>query len=242
MDMSRASPTMAIGIVAGIFLIGIILYYIITLLFSKRDRMGMVVKGVLNGNENGEKYNQSSSKMKEIAGANEYSFSFWAYIDTFDGKRHVLLKREQSGLVNPEVVLSEDANTMLFKMSNTAGDVLSCDIQMVPLQRWNCFAVNVLSNSINVYMNGRLYRSCTFYRNDGKAASGLPFPNVNADLIVKPGTSFPGKLASIFFRNSIMSAEEVMGVYRAGPNAGESGLLYRLFGIKEIRVIFDDSM
>jgi hypothetical protein len=240
MDSTIASPAATIGVVAGVFLIGIILYYLIVLFFFKDHRMGMIIKGVLNGNEDGRKYDQPASEMNKIAGASEYSFSFWAYIDTFDGKRHVILKRAEGGLVNPEVILSEDSNTMVVRMSNVAGDVLSCDIKMVPLQRWNCFSINVLSNSINVYMNGRLYRSCTFFNPNGGASSGLPFPNVNAPLEVKHGVNFPGKIASMFFRNSLMSAEEVMGVYRAGPNAGATGLLYRLFGIKEIRVVFDD--
>jgi hypothetical protein len=240
MDNSNASAAMTIGVVAGVFLVGIILYYLIILLFFKDHKLGMIVKGVLNGNEDGRKYDQTATKMREIAGAGEYSFSFWAYIDNVDGKRHVLLRRREGSLMNPEVLLSDDANTMIFRMSNAANDVLTCDIKMVPLQRWNNFSVNVLSNSINVYMNGRLYRSCTFFKSDGSATSGMPFPNVNAGLEVKHGTNFPGKLASIFFRNSTMSAEEIMGVYRAGPNAGATGLLYRLFGIKEIRVVFDD--
>jgi len=237
---TNASAAMTIGVVAGVFLVGIILYYLIILLFYKDHRLGMILKGVLNGSEDGRKYDQSASKMKEVAGAGEYSFSFWAYIDNFDGKRHVILRRAEGSLLNPEVILSEDANTMMIKMTNAGGDVLSCDIKMVPLQRWNNFTVNVLSNSINVYMNGRLYRSCTFFNSNGGAASGMPFPNINAGLEVKHGTDFPGKLASMFFRNSTMSAEEIMGVYRAGPNAGATGLLYRLFGIKEIRVVFDD--
>jgi hypothetical protein len=240
MDSSSASAATTIGVVAGVFLIGIILYYLITLFFIKDHRLGMIIKGVLNGNEDGRKYDQPASEMQKISGAGEYSFSFWAYIDSFDGKKHVILKRAEGGLVNPEVILSEDSNTMIVRMSNVGGDVLNCEIKMVPLQRWNCFSVNVLSNSINVYMNGRLYRSCTFYNPNGGATSGLPFPNVNAGLEVKHGTHFPGKIASMFFRNNQMSAEEIMGVYRAGPNAGATGLLYKLFGIKEIRVVFDD--
>lgn len=237
---TSASPALTIGVVAGVFLVGIIFYYLIILLFYKDHRLGMILKGVLDGSENGRKYDQSAKKMKEVAGAGNYSFSFWSYIDNFDGNRHVILRRAEGDLLNPEVVLSEDSNTMIFRMTNSGGDVLSCDIKMVPLQRWNCFTVNVLSNSINVYMNGRLYRSCTFFNRNGGAASGMPFPNINAGLEVKHGTDFPGKLASMFFRNSTMSAEEIMSVYRAGPNAGATGLLYRLFGIKEIRVVFDD--
>lgn len=236
-----ASPATAIGVVAGVFLVGIILYYILVLLFYKGDKMDMIVKGVLDGKDPGEKYNQTASKMKSVAGAADYSFNFWAYIDNFDGKRHVIMDRSKGALMNPKVVLSDDANTMMFLMSNTVGDVLKCEVPMVPLQRWNCFTVNVFSNSINVYMNGRLYRSCTFFREDGSPASGLPFPNVDADLIVKPGSSFPGKIATLFFRNKTMSPDDIMGIYRAGPNAGSTGLLYRLFGIKEIRVIFDDA-
>lgn len=238
---SNASAAMTIGVVAGVFLVGIILYYLVILLFFKDHRLGMILKGVLNGNEDGRRYDQPATKMREIAGAGEYSFSFWSYIDSFDGKKHVILKRAEGGLVNPEVLLSQDSNSMIIRMSNTGGDLLSCEIKMVPLQRWNCFSVNVFSNSINVYMNGRLYRSCTFFNPSGAPTSGMPFPNVNAGLEVKHGVDFPGKIASMFFRNSTMSAEEIMGVYRAGPNAGATGLLYRLFGIKEIRVVFDDA-
>lgn len=237
-----ADSLIAIGTVAGIFLVGIILYYVITLLFTKKEEMDVIVKGVLSGNEDGSRYDQTASTMKRIAGATEYSFSFWVYVDTFDGKDHVILKRDDAGMLNPDVTLSKEANTMVFKMSNSGGEVLKCEVPMVPLQRWNCFTVNVLSNSINVYMNGRLYRSCTLYRNDGIAASGLPFSNVDAGLRVKPGTAFPGKIATVFFRNRTMNSSDIMSVYRAGPNAGSTGLLYQLFGIKEIRVVFEDTV
>ena len=78
MDNSNASAAMTIGVVAGVFLVGIILYYLIILLFFKDHKLGMIVKGVLNGNEDGRKYDQTAAKMREVAGAGEYSFSFWA--------------------------------------------------------------------------------------------------------------------------------------------------------------------
>lgn len=234
---------MIVGTVAAIFLISIILYYIIGYLFGTKDQMKMVIPGVLNGNESGAQYNQSASTMNQIAGANEYSFCFWLYLNEYDGKKHVLLDRSSGSLYNPVVYIPDGTtggNEVVVSLTNTDGEELHCKVPMVSMQRWNCFIVNVFSNSINVYLNGRLFRSCTLTRTDGFMANMKPFPAVDSGLIVKP-EHLNGKMASTFFKNTPMTIDQINAIYQAGPNAGSSGLLYRLFGIKEVRVVFEDS-
>jgi hypothetical protein len=227
-----------LGTVIGIFVIAIMAYYILSSMFGTPTVTGYVQKALMDGKE--PKKVVSAEEINKIAGSNEYSFCMWIYVDEYQtshGVKKTLLKRGTSSTGdNPYVYLHETENAIVVEMKSTSGETLKCKVPMLPLQRWNCLCVNVFSNSINIYFNGRLYRSCAVQTN-----SPAPFVNPDKTPLDILGVPFGGKISGVFFRNKVMSASEIQQVYYAGPGAASSGLLFRIFGIREIKFIFSDT-
>jgi hypothetical protein len=240
--MATPSESLTIlGTVVGIFVIAIVAYYVLNGLFGSSAVTGYVQQAIMSGKD--PKKVVSKDDMNRLAGANEYSFCMWVYVDEYQtsyGVKKTLLQRgSASAGYNPYVYLHPTENAIVIEMnsvgSTLASSQLHCKIPMLPLQRWNCLCVNVFTNSINVYFNGRLYRSCSI-----KTDSPAPFVNPDTPLDIL-GVPFAGKISGVFFRNKVMSSTEIQQVYYSGPGAASSGLLFRIFGIREIKFIFNDT-
>jgi len=97
---------------------------------------------------------------------------------------------------------------------------LPCDIIDIPLQRWNHVVVILWNRSLDVYLNGKLARSCTL--------RSVPILN-DGPLFVTQEGGFKGDMASLKYYNRAINAEEVYKVYKNGPtNASLTNLIPRI--------------
>lgn len=102
---------------------------------------------------------------------------------------------------------------------------LPCDIIDLPLQRWNHIVVVLWNRSLDVYLNGKLARSCTL--------RSIPQLN-NGPLWITQNGGFRGDMASLRYYNRAINPEEVYSIYKRGPE--ELGLLRKM--LPDIRVSF----
>lgn len=86
---------------------------------------------------------------------------------------------------------------------------LPCDIIDLPLQRWNHVVVVLWNRSLDVYLNGKLARSCTL--------RSVPILN-NGSVYVTQDGGYKGDMASLRYYNRALNAEEVYSVYKSGPD------------------------
>lgn len=162
-------------------------------------------------------------------------------------------------VVNPLVFLYPTTNTLGIRFStkkDLAGDqapfhsdgslkggryfnaVHACDVPDIPLQKWVNIVVSVGSNHADIYVDGKLFRSCSY---------NSPISNVNGSLDVFPAPSgekednyrIDGSMRSLFFKPKPMNPSEALSMYYRGPGGG-TGLFERLFGIQDIKVDFTD--
>jgi len=82
-----------------------------------------------------------------------------------------------------------------------------CDIKEVPLQRWVCVTIVSSGRVLDVYMNGKLSRSCVL-------DSILQVPM--GDIYLSLG-SFGGRYASVQMWNVQLTPDVIYGVYQMGP-------------------------
>ena len=82
-----------------------------------------------------------------------------------------------------------------------------CDIVNIPVQRWNHIVITVNNKTLDVYLNGKLARSCTF--------NSLPKLN-NGNVYVNQFGGYDGLLSDLLYVNRAISANEVYGLYLAG--------------------------
>jgi hypothetical protein len=84
-----------------------------------------------------------------------------------------------------------------------------CDIVDIPLQKWVHIGIVLWNRSLDVYLNGKLARSC--------ALKGIP--NINdGNLFVCQNGGYRGDLAALRYFNRSLNASEVYDIYKQGQD------------------------
>jgi len=86
--------------------------------------------------------------------------------------------------------------------------LMPCDIVDLPLQRWNHVVVVLWNRNLDVYLNGKLARSC--------ALKSVPQINNGSLFLFKDG-GFSGDLANLRYYNRAINTDEVYNIYKKGP-------------------------
>lgn len=84
-----------------------------------------------------------------------------------------------------------------------------CDLVNIPVQRWVHVAIVLINKTLDVYLNGKLSRSCTL-EEVPKLAKG--------DIYINQDGGFQGKLSDLLYVNKAMSITEIYNLYLSGPN------------------------
>jgi hypothetical protein len=84
-----------------------------------------------------------------------------------------------------------------------------CDIVDIPLQRWVHIGIVLWNRSLDVYLNGKLARSC--------ALRGIP--NINdGNLYVTQNGGYKGDMATLRYFSRALNASEVYDIYKQGQD------------------------
>lgn len=166
------------------------------------------------------------------AGLN-HGIQFWMYIKDWDykfGQEKVILKRTDStnsALVNPRISLGETDNSLKVTVSlypnspgsassstpapsNSSGisdDVFTCTVENVPLQSWFAVSVTIFQRNVDVYINGRLVKSCVL--------PGVPKPALG-DIALAPNGGFSGSICNVHSYPNALSPDDALAFYNAG--------------------------
>lgn len=91
----------------------------------------------------------------------------------------------------------------------------SCDVENIPLQRWVHVAITTWNRTMDVYVNGKLARSCIL--------PGVPVHDANllSNIYVggPDGLTFNGYISRFKYMDRAATVSEVMQIYRKGPLA-----------------------
>lgn len=83
----------------------------------------------------------------------------------------------------------------------------------IPLQRWNHIVVSVYNNIVDIYHDGKLVKSAVL--------KGFPEPNTD-DLHIHMDGGYDGRTSRITYVNMSMNQDDVIDLYRKGPEPRES--------------------
>lgn len=101
-----------------------------------------------------------------------------------------------------------------------------CDISNLPIQRWVHIAMVLHNKTLDIFMNGKLHRSCTF---------DVPPHETNGDLHITDNGGFRGYLGDLRYFNRVLSPEAIFSIYNKGVN--DTGMLSKM--TKKLRKTFD---
>jgi len=164
------------------------------------------------------KYTIEASKVP-VGGGMDYGMQFWMFIKDWDYKfsqEKQVLKRVQGNVASPSVTLHPTDNTLQVRVAlyptNTqgaspTGDSFTCTVENVPLQSWFSVSLSVFGRNLEIYINGRLVKSC--------ALPGIPKP-VSGDVIIGDGGGFSGSICNFHSYSSMLSPEDAQSFFAAG--------------------------
>jgi len=154
------------------------------------------------------------------------SYSMWVYIRDWDyrfGKwKNVMWKGNTSKPVHSPSIWFYPLTNSMKVVTSTKGSngMSSCDVQNIPLQKW-VHIVYVLNNrSVDIYVNGKLERTCIL--------DGIPVNNKNDKLMINHNGGFYGKMGRFQYFTRSLNPEDVVSLYTRGPD-GSSAVSFNMF-------------
>tara|TARA_B110000977_G_scaffold191297_1_gene263207 strand:+ start:1856 stop:2608 length:753 start_codon:yes stop_codon:yes gene_type:complete len=149
-----------------------------------------------------------------------FSYSTWIYISNWNynlSKHKTIFSRsnEQGKSHEPSLFLLPNVNTLHAVIRTTEGSPESCEVRNIPLQKWVniCYVLN--NRNVDIYINGRLERSCVL--------KGIPVINSNHKVyplganktVTSPG--FYGQMSRFQYIAHALTPDEVVSIYSSGP-------------------------
>jgi hypothetical protein len=183
----------------------------------------------------------------------DYGLQFWMYISDWDyrfGQTKEVVKRVASNdgsIVGPRIYLSPTDNTLHVQVSlyanderaassepgsSSTGDSFLCSVENVPLQSWFSVSTTVFQRNLDIYINGRLVKSCVL--------PGVPKPAMG-DVIIADNGGFAGSVCNLNGYSTMLSPDDAKSFHTKGTNCAppaqagkvdvdEDSLFITLFG------------
>lgn len=170
--------------------------------------------------------------------SSNFAYSIWVYINNWNyryGEEKVIFGRmgqkssETNGSVDgvngkdpcPLVVLGSMENNVSVHLScfpgssdiQLTGDdsnsiIHKCTVNNIPIQKWVQIAVSVYGRTMDLYMNGKLVKTCIL--------PGIANINDNADVMVTPGGGFEGWTSKLQYFPGPLNPQDVWNLYNNG--------------------------
>jgi hypothetical protein len=262
---STASSSLYILVVLCLVcLIGVIIYVIYKINKYSLKTIPLLPESVMNANAmSGSYVTTPFVRLPKLAQGNEYSMSFWIYVDNIQDKpdqehKIILYQGNPTNYDNGTLFVYMDGNTnrMYFSARTNGADVqtnadvsktsklvdiranpyfLHSTVEYVPIQRWLHFVVTVKDATMTVFMDGELYTVATIYEMQLR-------PNDIRPVMIKPsGDVMAGSKAGVIGVSGYIARAEYMNfamTLRQVKNKYEEGpykrSLFRFLGIPNI--------
>ena len=220
---------MDLKLILGVVIVVILLYIIWSYFFTSMEVLMSFQKGT-------ELFNMSLDKVVDSS-KNNYSFSVWTYIDdwgvNYGNNKNILAVAP--GTKSPcffALYFSKTTNDLNIyiesddpnSQNNDKGPNLysssvssTCHITNFPLQTWVNISVSVYNRAIDVYIDGKLIKTCSM--------PTVASPISNSSTIFIGGTKTPdnyqvpgfsGFIASVVYSPDVFSPKEVWDIYSRG--------------------------
>jgi hypothetical protein len=163
-------------------------------------------------------------------GGADWGLQYWMYISDWNykfGSDKEVVRRiapNNPGITAPRIFLSPAENTLNVRVSiypadntagasapgaGTTGDSFTCSVENVPLQSWFSVSVTVFQRNMDIYINGRLVKSCVI--------PGIPKPAVG-DIILNENGGFSGSVCNLNWYNMMLAPEDARSFHGKGTN------------------------
>lgn len=167
-----------------------------------------------------------ASAQAPIGANGTFGMQFWMFIADWDynfAKEKTVVKRLGTGGstdVSPHITLHPTDNSLQVKVAiypvggttgagaSSTGDSFICSVENVPLQRWFAVSVTVFQRNVDIYIDGRLVKSCVL--------PGVPKPVLGDIQIGDNATGFSGSVCTLKSYTNMLGPTDARSFANAG--------------------------
>ena len=232
------SPTLLFLIIAVVVIIALFIYFDVNKLFIAIGVIILIIlivsyfskdNTVLSNLNNADKTTIiKADKLKAKKNSSNYSYSIWFYVNDWEenlGKKKVLLSRTKSSsesdaddgkIHNPEIYFSPYENNINVNITTfqKKDSEQVCSITNFPIQSWVNLLVSVNGRTVDVYLDGKLVRTCLL--------PNIPKSVIDADLYITPNGGFSGWTSKARYFNTALNPQQAYNIYKGGLGRGFS--------------------
>lgn len=172
-----------------------------------------------------------------------FTYSIWLYISDWNykyGEPKIVLGRMDT-VTQPQfgIVLGAMQNDLNINVetypsnaqnqTNSSTNTHTCNIQNIPLQKWVHCLVSVYGKSMDVYIDGKLVRTCLL--------NGVAKVNNNTDVTITPLGGFSGFTSNFQFWPNATNPQEAYNIYKKGFGGSALGNLFNKYRIKFVFLV-----
>jgi hypothetical protein len=168
------------------------------------------------------------------ASTSNFCYSIWFYIDDWNyryGEPKVIFGR-MSGFQEPcpSVVLGATQNNLIISQevypgtdvapiddSSSSAVVHTCNVANVPLQKWVNLIVSAYGRSMDIYIDGKLVRTCVL--------PGVSKVDPDANVFVTPMGGFSGYTSTFQYWGDSCDPQKAWNIYKKGYGGSWLGFL-----------------
>lgn len=183
----------------------------------------------------------AASKLPSNNNTNNYTYSTWIYVNDWNyrfGEQKTILERNDvSNSFGPNLSLGAMQNNLIISTAvypTTGGSAAAatpinhtCTVENIPLQRWVNIIVSLNGRTMDVYINGKLVKTCVL--------PGVAKVNASAPILITPNGGFSGWTSETTYRANSINPQEAWNIYSQGFGGN---LLGNLFNKYRVRVSF----
>ena len=171
-----------------------------------------------------------------------YTYSIWFFVEDWNyryGEPKVIFGRMTTGTGQkepcPSVTLGPIQNNIIVSLAVYPGIdevpengtnyiVHSCGISNVPIQRWCNFFMSVYGRTLDLYLDGKLVRTCVL--------PGVAKIDSSAPLYITPMGGFSGWTSRFQYWPESSNPQQAWNVYKAGYGGSLLGSLFGKYTVK----------
>ena len=206
-----------VSLIVGLLLLGLAI--ILVMYLYRLSRYGttgapMLINEPINSFD--PNLSKSSKRLPDASEGMAFTYNFWMYIAdwqfNFGKEKTIFVKGTPGNPQNqaPGVFLAPKSNILEVRMVTYADPMgEACSVDNIPLQKWVNVSVVLNNRTLDIYIDGKLERSCVL--------RGVPRLNKNDLTFANPDT-FYGQLSRFQYFNRAITPDEVHQIYTRGPN------------------------
>ena len=171
-----------------------------------------------------------------------FTYSIWFFIDDWNyryGEPKVIFGRMTSGSGKkepcPSVTLGPIQNNIIVSLAVYPGldevpedgtnyIVHTCGISNVPIQRWCNFFISVYGRTLDLYLDGKLVRTCVL--------PGVAKIDSSAPIYITPMGGFSGWTSSFQYWPDASNPQKAWDIYKAGYGGSLLGSIFGQYTVK----------